>query len=453
MSEPTSVCDAHNGEDEICSGNSEFEIIGYSEEKRPLVVTNLGKPSSKFRIFVIAGQHGNEKYGCEAVRQLTSAHGNNFNISFPDMRMAILTNANPDGSLRNTRRNALGIDLNRDHQRLDSKETYSIHSFIRRFRPHLAIDVHNYRTRRKHLLEREIVYYHDIFIDFPTNPAIIQPLVEDKLSDLLRNVQLSLDSHNISCERYTMAKRSGKVRHSTADVRDARNSIALRYNLPTVLIEGRKPTKREGRDGEKRAISAQYKALFSILEWAGKYKGYFTVADQKPVMPSVGDKVAVRSRYAHAKTPLKMTFKNAITNEASTFFLPNYFPSMKATKYAQLPRGYAVPTDKPKVIGILMKHEFLSYPSEPSKLEQVEYHVIQSTKVSTIRNMGISKISTAVHSELRNLENYLIFPTSQEGGHSLAVFLEPNSKYGLHRYQDTNLSMQTGSQYPIIRLM
>jgi hypothetical protein len=52
-----------------------------------------------------------------------------------------------------------------------------------------------------------------------------------------------------------------------------------------------------------------------------------------------------------------------------------------------------------------------------------------------------------------DLSNYEIFSVNQEGGHSLALLLEPQSEYGLHKYKDLNLTLEPGLEYLILRVV
>ena len=431
------------------------EIIGLSEQRRSLVVTYLGGEDvvdSPLKIFVMAGQHGDEKYGRKAANRLITSLAMSFNIEFPLMRLAILSDANPDGSYQKTRTNSIGTDLNRDHQRLDSEETRTIHSFVRSWRPDLVIDVHNYPSRSKHLLAKNLIHYDDIFLDIPTNPAANHPLDKDKINDLLGSVQSDLKSLNFNCDRYVLVRPSGRVRHSTADVTDARNSLSLRYNTLTVLLEGRNPTRQEGQIGKEHIISAQYHALYAILKWTHQHGDYFM--HNKKGTPSEKDRVAIRSKYRQADQPLKMNFKNSITKRMDVVTLPNYAPDFQVTKYVELPAAYAIPLDKTKVIEILRRHGFTYQFSNASKVEQVEYYnIVQSVEPSASENRSKRKIVAVIKTEEKRLDKHAIFPVNQEGGHSLAVFLEPRSKYGLHKYNDLGLLILPDSQYPILRVL
>lgn len=431
------------------------EVIGLSEQDRPLTVSYLGNTAVdtlQLKVFVIAGQHGNEKYGRKAVNLLKNSFSS-FNSDFPSVQLAVLPNANPDGSFQKTRKNAIGIDLNRDHQRLDSKEMISIHSFVRSWKPHVIVDVHNISSKRRDLLAKNLILYHDVFIGTPTNPAVNQPLNHDEIDDFLKTVQMDLKSLNFTCDKYAMLKRSGRVRHSTLDVNEALNSFSLRYGIMTVLLEGRTPIREEGDTDKDHVISAQYHALLSILKWMQTHKDHFII-QQKHKTPSTGDRFALRSKYRPTDEPFKMIFRNSTTKMASVVTLcNNYTSKLEVTKYIELPTAYAIPSDKVKVIDILNRQGFTSQFSNPSKIENIEYYDIipkVQTTGETITSKGIVAISKF---EQKKLENYVIFPVKQDGGHSLAMFLEPRSSYGLQRYSDLGLSTSPGIQYPILRVL
>ena len=431
------------------------EVIGLSEQNRPLTVSYLGDKdihSLQLKVFVIAGQHGNEKYGRKAVNLLKDLFSS-FNRDFPSVRLAVLPNANPDGSFQKTRKNAIGIDLNRDHQRLDSKEMISIHSFVRSWKPHVIVDVHNISSKRRDLLAKNLIIYHDVFIDTPTNPAVNQPLNHDEIDDFLKTVQMDLKSLNFTCDKYAMLKRSGRVRHSTLDVNEALNSFSLRHGILTVLLEGRTPIREEGDTDKDHVVSAQYHALLSILKWMQAHKDHF-ITNQKHMAPSTKDMFALRSKYRPTGEPFKMIFRNSTTKMASVVTLcNNYTSKLEVTKYIELPTAYAVPSDKVKVIDILNRQGFTSQFSNPSKIENIEYYDI-IPKVQTTGETGTSKRVVAISKfEKKTLENYVIFPVKQDGGHSLAMFLEPRSIYGLQRYDDLGLSTSPGTQYPILRVL
>ncbi|MGQ0794882.1 MAG: M14 family zinc carboxypeptidase [Nitrosopumilaceae archaeon] len=430
--------------------SSESEIIGFSEEDRPLTVTYHGRNiKSSLRVFIIAGQHGDERYGRKAIDRFIT-YMTDGKLNFPLMQFAILSNANPDGASVRKRENAQGIDLNRDHQRLDSKENRCVHSFVRRWNPHMIIDVHNYPSKRKHLLEKDIMLYYDVLVDVPTNPAAYC-IKEKSKAEFIKNIRSDLRSHNINCERYFIVKPSGRVRHGSPDIVDARNSLSLRYNTLTFLVEGRTSTRGEDKSYREHLVSSQCEAIASILRWTQTQRS--SLMENQNSIPKKGDNVAISSRYVGATQPFEISFKNLQTRKLDVVSLVKYTPSIKVTKYATLPTCYAIPSGKSKVIEMLHRHGFVSALSDSHKFENIQYYSIQSVKYSTRENRAPRKITMLTKSEQRRLDKFFIFPTSQRGGHSLAVFLEPDSKYGLHRYADLDLPIIPDSHYHILRIM
>ena len=180
-------------------------IIGKSFLGKPLTVEFIGDKNSLFKIFLIAGQHGDEKYSKEAVSKLIDQYRADSKCSF---YAAILSNANPDGFQNQSRNNAQSIDLNRDHLLLQSKETEAIHVFVRNWMPQIVIDVHNYPSRRKHLLKKHLIINQDIFLDVPTNPAVLPTLNDKKINEFFSKIKLDLSSKGYSCDRYVIFQKS-----------------------------------------------------------------------------------------------------------------------------------------------------------------------------------------------------------------------------------------------------
>jgi len=151
-------------------GYGEGEAIGYSAEGRALGVRFCGNPAAGLRVFIMAGQHGDEPETCEAATEFAARF--NRTASGATVHAAVLANVNPDGAIAGTRRNAQQIDLNRDHFLLSTPEIAAVHAFVNAWNPHMVIDVHTYRPWRRELSELDLAYAQDIMIDVTTNPAI-----------------------------------------------------------------------------------------------------------------------------------------------------------------------------------------------------------------------------------------------------------------------------------------
>ena len=428
------------------------ETIGRSEENRPITVILTGTEGAPLRVLVMAGQHGDERAAVRAVRRLASAGGPLSAGASPaagsPMEIALVPEVNPDGRARKTRRNGREIDLNRDHQRLRAAETSALHGFVRRWRPHLIVDVHNYPPRRKLLSRQKLVHCHDLFVDIPTNPNLTDGPLGLLTRELFRRVVPAINRRGYRCERYTLINASGRVRHSTPDISDARNGLALRYGIPTVLLEGRQPTRHDLSAERRRLQRALQAAILLVLRWA---------ADNRQRLTNVGSgtaATALRSRYIAGSRPRTLAFRRISSGIVQPVPLPGkYTPRLEVTLKAPLPPAYAVPRALPNLCELLVRHGFVPHGAGPDeRIWTQRYHLDTVIPSRTPHRMPRRLIlhRTAQHSALHQ---YLIFPVAPESGHTLAVYLEPQSKYGLYRYPETGLTLNSGSVYPVLRVV
>ncbi len=130
---------------------SEPPIHG-SVEGRPIEVLSFGE--GERTILLMAGVHGDEKCGVGLVGSLLARLRACERL---DDRIVVIPLANPDGYEAGTRRNARGIDINRNFPTKDfvgtedapggvvpasEPETRAILDVVRRFEPHLIITLH-----------------------------------------------------------------------------------------------------------------------------------------------------------------------------------------------------------------------------------------------------------------------------------------------------------------------
>ncbi len=244
------------------------EVIGYSVAGRPLTVSFHGEGSRPLRILFLCGQHGDERAIRKAVRHFLQHHATELAAGMPFVQWAILADANPDGYAARQRTNAQGIDLNRDHITLAAPETRAIHSFVRQWQPHLIVDLHNYPARRRHLVNQRLRLGWDLCLDIPTNPAAGCNLADPLWSSLFQSLkQLSVEQ-GFHFGRYGLYDATGAFRHGTPQLGDARNSLTLRFETPTILLEARNPS-RSDVPGDRHALRAAVAwSCREILAWA-----------------------------------------------------------------------------------------------------------------------------------------------------------------------------------------
>jgi hypothetical protein len=423
-------------------------ILGISKERRPIICLRPVPPDAPLKVLILAGQHGDEQPARRTLRSLLSMPAEEIASRLPGSQLAVIPEANPDGCEVGCRCNAEGIDLNRDHQLLLTRETSAIHSFVREWRPHVILDLHSYRSRRRHLLARNVVLDHDVFIDVASHPAILARPDNIDFGEVLRALLSTIAARGIQVERYTIVRSAGRVRHSTLDVVDARNGLALRYGAFTLLIENRHPRGDETPTDRLRLRSAQERALWAALEWLDQNACLFT--SSRPLAPA--SPVPVHFNYSDSGKAFRLTARDAHQGIPVCVTFSRYAASLVVRRSVPLPPSYAVPRSHEALRDVLRRHGFVSTRCRCDQLWPVERLKIERARPSRRSGRPARKIKLAPHRVTMELEPYEVFPTLQNGGEALAVFLEPESQHGLHRFAAMGIPLVAPSWYPVLRV-
>ncbi|WP_167001947.1 M14 family zinc carboxypeptidase [Mumia sp. ZJ430] len=127
-------------------------VFGQSRRGRDLVAYRLGDPDATRSAVVIAAMHGDERKPQAILRTLRDGR------PIEGLDLWIVPNANPDGVARKARRNARGVDLNRNYPRrwkrskrgptwsgpraASEPETKAMMRFLRRVDPDQVVSFH-----------------------------------------------------------------------------------------------------------------------------------------------------------------------------------------------------------------------------------------------------------------------------------------------------------------------
>ena len=418
-------------------------VFGYSVAGQPLTVRYCGNPQSDLRILILAGQHGDEADARNAAAEFVSRKKPGF--FEPEPYFAVVIDANPDGALAGTRRNSQDLDLNRDHLLLCAPETSAIHNLAASWKPDLIIDVHTYRPWRRELLPYDFVYPQDVMIDFPTNPAVCTAMTPALQREALEFVKRRMAEASIRCERYTLI-RPGVVRHSNVDILDARNTLALRFDTPVVLIEGRRSSIDDSVVFTPPRVGLLH-AIDAVIAWTAANG---SAIRQKPSAPS--GTIPVQCSYAESKVPCAMEMQSASRGLISKVQIPGaYFSDVKPMAFQALPAAYGVPRGLTALLAALEKQRFETAYS--GRFEGSVKEIWQTESITTALEEDLPALpGCALVRQEMNLEEFVIFPADQTGGRLLALMLEPESQFGPHRFHELSESLQPGLDYPVIRI-
>jgi hypothetical protein len=426
-------------------------IIGFSGQHRPIYCLIRGRAEAPLKVLILAGQHGDERPPRRAIKSFLARPPEELAGRLPNLQLAVIPDANPDGFAVRSRCNANGIDLNRDHQLLLSAETAALHRFVRRWQPHLILDMHSYPSRRSHLLERNVVLDHDVFVDVPNHPAIFaRPGCADA-DEVLRGLLQAIARRDVRADRYTIVKTSGHARHSTADVVDARNGLALRYGAFTILVEHRQPRREETATDRRRLRAAQERALWAVLQWLDDNHDLF----QSPFrleLPAPGTSVPIHFKYRNNGNRLRLICRDAQQGRPVSVTFSRYADSLVSRRTVALPAGYAVPRELEALLAVLYRQGWVSTRCRAGDLCSVERLRIAAAHPPRRPDRSPRNVVLAPCQMNLELEPYEIFLTRQTGGEALAVHLEPESKHGLHRFVEMQIPLLAPFWYPILRV-
>jgi len=133
-----------------------WQNAGHSGEGRPigLLIASAAPDdlASQLRILVFARQHGDETSPARAALLWMRTNAANPS-SFRRVAVLLVPTLNPDGAARGRRQNGAGVDLNRDWGHPSQPETRLGEALVRRWQPHLVIDLHEFdgvRQGRRH---------------------------------------------------------------------------------------------------------------------------------------------------------------------------------------------------------------------------------------------------------------------------------------------------------------
>ena len=454
---------------------------------------------SKPTVLVAAAQHGNEQSAKEAaLRLLRDLAVGELRPLLGKLNVLVMPQTNPYGNARNVRANELGLDMNRDHVKLETEGVRAIHRVFRAWMPEVTIDVH----------EKGDDYYR-VSIGCVSNINVGRELEAFSRRAILAEVEKSLDNKNIPFHEYLITEdlgadtssgaaygsgqsgpREQMKRYSTTDLNDGRNSLGI-FETLSFIQEG---ASRHDPETLKDRTTWQYHGLRAFLEAvAGRAPEVLKLVGdhrarllERAKAPAVGDLVYLRMKYARdpgqpelvlkrfertaspIRGVLRVDKKAGETISAGDIVphagpptlkvvddvVKNWFPEVESTLAVPRPRGYLIRGDRLDIVETLLAlGGGVGIFENDALVDAAAYHVkdIAPAKLDYLAPETIEVDLVEVPRHVAQRGDFYV-DGAQPAANLVPCLLEPQSEYGLIRYWKFKLVPEPSGIFPILRI-
>lgn len=438
------------------------EEIGKSVEGREIFVlkfsTNqFGNDANKLRLLFFAQQHGNEQSGKEGALLLAKELLKDHNLSlFERIDLALIPQVNPDGAELNKRRNANNIDLNRNHLLLEEPEVQALHNFFNKYNFEVTLDVHEYYPYSEEWKEFGFYKRADEQLGLLTNPNVSEKIIEYSKEKVLPFVSQWLQSKSYSFNEYVVGGPPNieRLRHSTVDINDGRQSFGI-LNTLSFILEG-KNGKDNFVENIKHRAEGQAEAMMALLKFcydnASEIKSLIT--KEREALLTDYSPIAIQMDHFNNSSKLNLPV-TCVANDLDTIIIvDNYNPSVQRLLEVPQPDAYLVPKACSLTVGFLNNHK-IHYHDKTPPLASIQ--IYQITQIDTIElegeRFGNPTISL-VEKKISDIDasKYYVVPLYQPKRKLITLAFEPQSMLGLRNYEKFKKLLQAGVNYPIFRL-
>lgn len=474
------------------SKNVKVQVIGRTLEAKELppsslylcVITDEGVDApralnrNKPTFMIIASQHGNEQSGKEAalllVRDLALGE---LKPLLKQMNFLIIPQANPYGNFVNRRENEQSLDLNRDHVKLEAPETQAIHKVFRAWMPEVTMDVHEkgddyYRVSTGCVSNININPNLERYSREKVFPALDKKVAADGFTwheYLVTEAMGSNRAAGAPDQPAPAQPRETLTRPSTTDLNDGRNSPGI-YDTLSFIQEC---SSRRDLPTLQERTRWQYSGIHAMIE--------IVVEDSKQILTMVrGDREDLLRRAARRALDnvvhLKMenvrdpkepeltlkAFARQGRGAASASQEPaietqvakNWFPKVDSRLAVPRPLGYIIPADHKDVIKTLLDHGISIGTLAKDTSLHCETYEIREVVPSKEDYVAPQRIDVNVKpGKVKAKKGDLYVSVEQPAANLISCMLEPQSQYGLIRYQMYKLVPLKGAAFPFIRVV
>lgn len=197
-----------------------------------------GKPT----VLLIGQQHGNEPAGSEALLVIARELAQGLLLPLLEkINVVIVPRANPDGANSDQRLTASGLDMNRDHLLLNTREAQALAKLAQGYQPTVVVDAHEYTVVGRYLEKFGTVQKFDALQQYATTANLPEFLTKAAEEWYRRPLLAALKNEGLSTEWYYTTSsdlQDKKISMGGAHPDTGRNVNGLK-NAISLLIETR----------------------------------------------------------------------------------------------------------------------------------------------------------------------------------------------------------------------
>ncbi len=433
---------------------------GRTTQGRSVFAVNLRRSDDPaWTILFYAQQHGDELSGKDALLYLIRDLAEDPESLPSEVDLWILPMMNPDGAEAGTRVNGAKADLNRDHMTLDQPETRALHDVVRRIRPDVAVDCHEFGRDSAGWRRRGLEKWPDITMDGLNNPLFDRALVEAGDRWVEEGAKAEAEAGHPFL-RYWVGGTppEEEQRHSAPDVDSAMNAIGA-YGGLSFIIEA---AARGGDDAIARELGNRVDAYLVLLRrfLAGdgrreQDRAVIEKARSRPIPPFLP------VNYLWVNPDAAITPFPAIevsSGKAVYIPTPNMMTTLAVKKSVPTPSGYAIEPGAAAAFAALLDRHAIPYESlaAPRTVEAEACTLLRVEEefdeiYSRYEGRQIVRRAAAEPRELAagSLWVRLAGPAALRA----ALLLEPASIYGLYQYPAYRALVGEGGRLPVLRVV
>jgi hypothetical protein len=454
---------------------------------------------SKPTLLLTASQHGNEQSAKEAALRFVR------DLAFGDlkpllrsMNVLVVPQSNPYGNAFDVRENEIGLDLNRDHVKLESESVRALHRVYREWAPEVTMDVH----------EKGDDYYR-VSIGCVSNANIAPAFQEFSRNVLLIEVANALAAKRVAFHEYLITEDLGvdtssgakglertdrgpvekMKRYSTTDLNDGRNGPGITESLSFIqegasrsdieTLEARTGWQYAGIRAFASSVAAHAEEVLKmadsardkLLERAAARSGSDPVHLRmeyvrdpkvpelviKKFAPAESDVLGVLKSNKKAGeevletdlAPADVSAGRKIVTEVVKHWFPNVVPTLSVPRAV----GYVIPAARADVVRTLLDHGVaveVFAKDVPVEVAAYEISEIVPAKEDYLAPETIEVAKKAMTTIVRKGD--LFVDSVQAAANLIPSLLEPQSAYGLIRYRKYGLVPDKGGIFAIYRI-